>query len=143
MVVVPDLCGLDHARALDLLRQRGLQGQSKGQGLQVCHQQPQAGFLTTKGEIVVIDLCSQSLPTTGEREVPQVVGLTLREAIWQYKQRGLDVNFSGSGVVVKQTPPAGQKVAEGVRCFLECQPSKTDQSLVAVAANEAGVDSRP
>jgi len=132
MVVVPDLSGLDRSTALGLLQRRGLVAQPVGNGLRVCHHQPQAGVLVARGETVLVNLCDQEGWLAAEAEVPHVVGLTLREAIRQLRRKGLEVRVSGSGLVVRQTPKAGSPAGVGVVCLLECEPPNSGQSLMAV-----------
>jgi stage V sporulation protein D (sporulation-specific penicillin-binding protein) len=135
MVVVPDLSGLDKIRALELLGERGLVAQQQGTGRQVCHQQPQAGALVARGQTVFMDLCQRSNGEERGSEIPYVVGLTVREAIKELKHSGLAVKISGSGLVVRQVPKAGQKISTGEVCLLECQPPGGGQNLMAAASH--------
>lgn len=143
MVVVPNLSGLDRPTALRLLLGRGLVAQPVGSGSCVCYQHPQAGALVGQGETVLVDLCSQETRPAGESEIPYVVGLTLREAIRLVRQKGLAVQVSGSGLVVRQTPKAGSLVGEGITCLLECRPSSDAQDLMAVASTHREGVSEP
>ena len=143
MVVVPDLSGLDRSAALDLLQRRGLMAQSTGSGLWVrCHQ-PEAGALVPRGETIKLNLCTGKSGGSEKSQVPHVVGLTLREAIHQLQQRGLGVQVSGSGLVVRQTPKAGSPASAEVTCLLECEPPSRGQQVMAVAsADHQGVSKR-
>ena len=56
------------------------------------------------------------LITPGETRpgtVPNVVGLSLREAIVAIEERGYELKYKGTGAVVSQTPPAGQPLKKG------------------------------
>ena len=55
--------------------------------------------------------------------LPDVVGLTLREAIRRLSQVGVRSEVVGSGIVVAQMPPAGARVDGSSVCQLRCQPS--------------------
>ena len=50
---------------------------------------------------------------TGPGTVPNVVGLSLREAIVAIEERGYELKYKGTGAVVSQTPPAGQPLKKG------------------------------
>ena len=45
--------------------------------------------------------------------MPNVVGMGLKDALYLLESRGLDVSFSGSGMVRWQSIPAGRKIAAG------------------------------
>ena len=45
--------------------------------------------------------------------MPNVVGMGLKDALYLLESRGLDVNFSGSGMVRWQSIPAGRKISAG------------------------------
>ncbi len=49
--------------------------------------------------------------TTGQ--VPQVIGMGLRDALWTIESHGLRVSFSGKGRVTAQHPEAGEAVRPG------------------------------
>ncbi|MCK4272777.1 PASTA domain-containing protein [bacterium] len=135
MVVVPSLSGLDSSAAVHQLQQRGLVAELEGDGLRVYHQQPQTGLLVARGETVLVHLGDQRARGSEPSEIPHVVGLTMREAIRQLRQKELAVRVSGSGLVVRQTPKAGSSIGEGIVCHLECAPSGGGQSLMAVASS--------
>ena len=48
-----------------------------------------------------------------EDKMPNVVGMGLRDALFVLESRGLNVRFSGSGTVVRQSLPAGRKIRQG------------------------------
>ena len=43
--------------------------------------------------------------------VPDVLGLTLNEAILKLRERSLDLKIDGAGIVVHQSPEAGRLVS--------------------------------
>jgi len=45
--------------------------------------------------------------------VPNVIGLSARDAVWVIEDLGMHVLLRGSGKVVKQTVPAGSQVVNG------------------------------
>jgi cell division protein FtsI (penicillin-binding protein 3) len=51
--------------------------------------------------------------------VPDVVGMTLRDAIYILENQGLEVRFNGAGRVVKQSEMPGRKAVKGSKIYLE------------------------
>ena len=143
MVVVPDLSGLDRSTALGLLHSRGLVAQPVGEGTRVLHHRPRAGELIGQGETVLVELCQKQALPGAKSTVPYVVGLTLREAIRQLRQRNLAVRVSGSGLVIRQTPKAGSPGGEGVTCLLECEPPKGGREAITMVSASQADGSRP
>jgi cell division protein FtsI (penicillin-binding protein 3) len=58
----------------------------------------------------------------GEWLVPNLTGLSVREALRRSQSEGLKIQIRGSGVCNRQEPLAGVKVAAGTAVVLECQP---------------------
>ena len=56
-------------------------------------------------------------PKTGL--VPDVVGMTLKDALYILENQGLKVNYKGAGRVVQQSAPPGRKAVKGSKIFLE------------------------
>jgi cell division protein FtsI (penicillin-binding protein 3) len=50
---------------------------------------------------------------TAEGEVPSVVGMGLKDALWAVEGRGLRVDFNGKGRVVAQSPEPGAAIRRG------------------------------
>ena len=57
--------------------------------------------------------------TAGKGMVPDVTGMTFRDAIYLLETSGLKVFYDGEGRVKKQSLPPGKKVAKGDRIFIE------------------------
>lgn len=51
--------------------------------------------------------------------VPDVLGMTLRDAIYILENQGLEVKFNGNGRVVKQSELPGRKAVKGSKIYLE------------------------
>jgi cell division protein FtsI (penicillin-binding protein 3) len=45
--------------------------------------------------------------------MPNVVGMGLKDALYVLESRGLDVHFSGQGMVRSQSIPVGRKISAG------------------------------
>ncbi|MDR3350457.1 MAG: transpeptidase family protein [Prevotellaceae bacterium] len=72
---------------------------------------------------MLADLIEDNIARTpskpADKKLPSVVGKTLKEALFLLENRGLNVLFSGSGHVVKQSLPAGTSIAKGQTITLE------------------------
>ena len=62
-------------------------------------------------------------PARVEKGVPNVIGLNVREAIRVLEDAGLNVNFTGSGMVTSQSLAAGSEYARGQRIYLRLRNS--------------------
>lgn len=65
----------------------------------------------------------ERIPVNGEVVVPDVKGLTMREAGNYLNKSDLKFNFSGTGLAYRQDPAPGQVVPEGSRVQVEFSPT--------------------
>jgi cell division protein FtsI (penicillin-binding protein 3) len=56
--------------------------------------------------------------TIGEDIVPDVVGMTFRDAIYLLEQSGLKVSYEGKGRVSEQSLTPGSRIAKGNRIYI-------------------------
>ncbi len=113
-VVVPGVRTLPLARAREALRHAGLRARVDGDGERVLAQVPPAGARTERGTVV-------RLATRPRLDaVPDLTGLTVREALTTLAAYALPVRVEGRGVVVRQVPAAGMPVSRTVPCLLVC-----------------------
>jgi cell division protein FtsI (penicillin-binding protein 3) len=56
--------------------------------------------------------------SAGRRGMPDLNNATLREALSRLKHLGLDVEYTGTGRIIRQEPPAGAPVKPGQKCLL-------------------------
>ena len=104
VVIVPDLVGEAPASALEILRETGLNIRLDGQGTKIINQAPQAGVKLPPGSVVVA-LVGEKMPDNDELiSVPDVVGLSLRDASVKLSAAGLQAHAIGSGIAVSQVP---------------------------------------
>jgi len=69
------------------------------------------------------DLFSVSDPTLKEEVlIPDVRGMTAREAVKIFARQDLRFKLKGSGIVVKQIPEPNSRVNNDELCIIECQP---------------------
>jgi len=118
-VTVPAVVGLKQSNALKQLDERGLvpqldTGPSKFPAGTVFAQDPGAGTSLNRGSLVRV-----SVSSAAQISVPNVVGSKTSVAVARLKAAGLQsqvttvAGTAAPGVVVKQTPVAGTRVAKG------------------------------
>ena len=113
-VVVPGVRTLPLSRAREALRHAGLRARVDGDGERVLAQVPPAGARAARGTVV-------RLATKPRLDaVPDLTGLTVREALTTLAAYALPARVEGRGVVVRQVPAAGAPVSRTVPCLLVC-----------------------
>jgi cell division protein FtsI (penicillin-binding protein 3) len=130
-VVVPDVRGLALSDAKEILKVHKVDykkignadGDAKGQHV-ILRQEPKAGTRVKVWTKVEIEF--QNSPTATQKcTMPNLVGLPLDRAVYQTKNLGLKVRFSGSGDVVQsQSPKAGVAVSSDAACVLELKEKR-------------------
>jgi cell division protein FtsI (penicillin-binding protein 3) len=122
-ITVPDVRTLQLSIASRLLESRGLKCQTVGSGDIVVRQVPQPGKHLEKDDVVQIVLNETGVAEAGGQPiVPDVHGMSLRRAINRLVVDDFDIKVRGSGIVVSQTPAAGQKIRAGATIHLTCEP---------------------
>jgi serine/threonine-protein kinase len=118
-VTVPAVVGLKQSNAVKQLGGRGLvpqleTGPSKFQAGTVFAQDPEAGTSLNRGSLVKL-----SVSSAAQISVPNVVGSKTSVAVSRLQAASLQSQVTtvpakaAAGVVVKQTPVAGTRVAKG------------------------------
>lgn len=121
-VAIPDVKNLKAEAARAMLEAHGLDVNVRGGGDVVEQQTPVAGSLLARGKTVTLVTNSRSaIPPQGFVLVPDLRGLTIRRALNSLITNQLDAAVSGSGVVVSQSPAAGQQVKTGTRVSMRCE----------------------
>lgn len=120
-VIAPDLRLLPASEAERRLRDAGLRGDFIGQGPRVLSQTPAAGQPVERGTAVVAFLAAPS-DSLG-RSLPDLTGLSVREALRQLSSRSVRATVIGSGLVVRQEPPAGTPLPLRGACRIVCSPA--------------------
>ncbi|MCX5800940.1 MAG: penicillin-binding transpeptidase domain-containing protein [Candidatus Eisenbacteria bacterium] len=120
---VPDVRLLAEEKAGEDLRKAGFRAQLKGIGSRVVSQDPPPGALTKAGAEVQLELKeSEKLPESAA-VIPDLTGLSVREALRKLSFIAVSAKVDGSGVVVAQFPPPGTTTRRGERCVLTCRPT--------------------
>jgi stage V sporulation protein D (sporulation-specific penicillin-binding protein) len=116
-VTVPDLRLLPRITAERQLAERSLYGHFEGDGPRVLAQQPPAGVAVERGARIAVWL-SAPADSTGTT-MPDLIGLTVREAMRVMSSRQLRTRVIGQGEVVEQVPAPGAPLTSTlpvVRC---------------------------
>jgi cell division protein FtsI (penicillin-binding protein 3) len=117
---MPDVTGLDKLAAAARLDTFGVAVHMVGKGNVVIGQWPPASARIPDGKPVELILASraESGPT-----VPDVRGMTLRQAVTALAAARLDTRIEGSGVVVSQDPRPGSRPVDNAPVLLRGEPS--------------------
>ena len=78
--------------------------------------QGEASLAPATGPIVAPAVVA--LPANAETGVPDLTGMSAREALRELSRLGLSARMQGAGVVVQQHPPAGSPLEPGATCTL-------------------------
>ncbi|MFH1009155.1 MAG: penicillin-binding transpeptidase domain-containing protein [Candidatus Latescibacterota bacterium] len=122
---VPDVCGLPIEQAVEVLRANRLVGSlglgaGRAEGV-VCGQWPASGAEAWAGTQVWLASDSVEKPPSDGASVklPNVVGMSFREALRRLSALGVQVTIRGTGDVKGQDPRAGTPVRPGMVCELK------------------------
>ncbi len=112
-VEVPSLVGLSSDEALTRLHDTGLNIRLDGQGQKILDQTPKAGVKVAPGSTVIVYLGQQAAELGQPVQVPDVIGLSLRDASVKLSTVNLQIQAVGGGVASSQSPVAGTTVPAG------------------------------
>jgi len=108
-IIVPELRGLSTTAALAHLRDLGLNLRMEKAGDRIIEQTPKPGEAVTVGTTVVVEL-GNAPQHRGSVVVPDVRGLSMRDASLKISLAGLRIVVAGTGMAVSQDPPPGEQV---------------------------------
>ena len=107
-VSVPDVVGMTVAEAKKALAEELLLADTDGESPVVTAQSPAAGAqMRAGGTVMLYTFQGQPLEAVELVTVPDVRGLSMVEAGRRIRQRGLEMEVSGSGLAARQSPAAG------------------------------------
>ncbi len=134
-VLVPDVRRMRSSQAREVLEHRGLKTEEIGENnsedtssqncLLVVNQSPQAGRMVPEESTVRIVLKPANPERGNKVEIPDVMGLPLRDAAVEFAQSNVQFMTIGSGVVICQDPPAGCLIDRNDICLLTCEINKS------------------
>lgn len=107
-VVVPNVVGLDKWPALDSLKKHGFEAQILGNGQTVRRQSPKSGFHVDISKKVTIILNDDIEEKDSRNEIPNLTGISVRDAVSLAMKSGYEPFVIGSGIVYKQEPENGE-----------------------------------
>jgi len=119
---VPDVRLLGEDEAAKDLKKAGFDVHFSGVGSRVVSQEPPVGTLSRAGTDVKLRLGEADKLAEGEGALPDLRGLSLRDALRRLSALAVKATVNGTGVVAGQFPPAGSPVRRGDCCVLECRP---------------------
>ena len=125
---VPTVTEMPVKEAKSILTEMGLFSETDGISDWVSAQAPAAGAELQKGgRVMLYTYEEEPISAVDLICVPDVSGLSMVEAGRQLRARGFDMEISGSGLAVKQTPGAGQYAALGIAVQVTFQlPQRTE-----------------
>ncbi|MGN0776291.1 MAG: penicillin-binding transpeptidase domain-containing protein, partial [Candidatus Ventricola sp.] len=113
-VSMPEVTGMNVKDARAILREAGIDCVTDGTQSTVTGQLPPAGTTVQEGFCAMLYVTGASAPTAEEfTQVPDVIGLPVRESAQAMRSAGLALNAQGDGIAVKQSPAAGTYAAAG------------------------------
>lgn len=121
MVEVPSFFRLSSSAAVRLAATSGLDPRFSSDEGVVYAQNPAPGVQVGKGTEVVLSFMAAP-HSAGTVDVPDLRGLSLRQARRMLLENGLRSTVDGSGTVRRQEPPAGRNVARGSVVSIYCAP---------------------
>jgi hypothetical protein len=140
-VTVPDLRLLPKDAAERALAQLTLHGRFNGEGPRVLAQDPPAGVAVERGARVEVWLAAGTDST--ETVLPNLVGLTFREAIRELTRREVVPRIVGHGLVVSQSPAPGTPLPLDGPCVLHCEPRRVGEMAAAIGARPDNPSTAP
>ncbi len=121
--MVPDLRRRPAAEAGRALTRRGLRVRFVGTGPTVQAQEPTPLTQVEEGSVVVLHLTAPVEPeATADPRMPDLRGLSLREAAAEASALGLVLSVEGSGLIRHQSLPPGRPVSPGTEVLLSATP---------------------
>jgi len=114
-ILVPDVVNTSLEDAQRILLEAGLRTRVEGEGSWVISQQPKGGAKFPRGSQVIVHLGSQGtrIPNGQEVTVPDLIGMTMREAGQLLGRLGLTLDPVGTGIAAEQAVPPGTKIKAG------------------------------
>ncbi len=113
-VTMPEVTGMNVKDARAILREAGIDAVTDGTQSVVTGQLPPAGTTVQEGFCAMLYVTGAIAPTVEEfTQVPDVIGLPVRESAQAMRSAGLALDAQGDGIAVKQSPAAGTYAAAG------------------------------
>lgn len=118
-VVVPNVVGLPQNEAVNMLKNSGFNLEMKEKGSTVIDMNPMPGISIKSGSKVILYM-GNGQNYNNKVIVPNLNGMSVKEASNLLNFLGLKLNSSGEGYVVEQEPEVGIKVTKGTIVDVQC-----------------------
>jgi beta-lactam-binding protein with PASTA domain len=121
--LIPNLIGYRRPVALKLAQEHSLRITTVGDGNIIVSQEPLPGSVNTGDERVLLITEQRYESQPGDKVVPDVIGLPLRNALNVLAIQRISAVVDGTGKVVQQKPAAGQPLKPNEQVLLFCESS--------------------
>jgi len=115
LAVAPNVGGMQADAAQKLLSKLNIAYQVRGNGKVIDKQKPEAGTELKPGQR--IELFTEKIDPVEKGQkyvtVPDLHGMSMRQAMWYASERGLNIKMIGSGTIYTQFPLGGQRMQTG------------------------------
>ncbi len=118
-VRMPDIRRMTLPQAERVLEARGLIPEVAGSGIHVTLQSPMPEATVPAGTIVKVVVDDIPDLKRESREIPDIYGLSMRDAIARLSQAGIEFRLIGSGSVVETIPARFEEVKTGEKVLVE------------------------
>ena len=119
-VILPDLTSRQKIVGEEILRELNLKPHWDGDGDFIVNQVPSPGSSVAPDSKVTLELFEAN-SAAKRKKVPDVTGLSIRQALQQLGMAGIDAEVVGSGRVVSQLPSANTAISGKGSIKLRCQ----------------------
>lgn len=119
---MPNVVNYPAEEAKNYLSNAGFVVQTRGEGEIIYKQTPQGGAEVYSGATVILELQPHDTGAVEEITVPDLTGLSIKEAGSILEKLGLYLNASGTGFAAVQQEKPGARVRKGTSINVEFQP---------------------
>ncbi len=123
-VTVPDVRLMRPEGVRRELAREGLRARFIGRGPRALAQAPAAGHAVEKGAAITVYLAAPD--DSASKVMPDLAGLTIREALRVLSAVGMVPQVSGSGLVARQRPAPGAPLDPHADCMIWCRNGVSD-----------------
>ena len=111
--MIPNIRNLPAEEAEERLAAAGLKVAHEGYGSYALDVIPVPGTVVDKGTTVLLVFHEEELPEPTIVTVPDVTGLSMRDAAFALQEKGLRIRIQGTGVATSQFPAPGERTPSG------------------------------
>jgi membrane peptidoglycan carboxypeptidase len=120
--IMPDFANRRWNTASQVLNKMGVNAHKNNEGVYIVGQDPAPGKKLENGRRARFDLAPIPADASAAVKMPNLVGLSLREAVNQLDRLRIGSQISGSGKVIQQSVSPGETLPAAAVCRLTCRP---------------------